>query len=761
MSLPLRPHQQEALAAITGAFARGERRVTAVSACGTGKTLTAVATARHIAQNGRVLVAVPTLELLTQTIQRWREGGRAGLMVGLSSMGQTRSGLPRGTARMVKRPADLVSVVAEQDGLPTTVFVTYASLPGLQQAHRNRQLPAWDLIVVDEAHRTCMSTQDGWGAIHDDQAIPARLRLYMTATPRVFTAGLWDGAPTATMDRRDIFGPVVYRLGMAEAIERGLLADYQVVMPVVGDKQLHAILTRKPHLDPQHGGLRAAALQVAVLRAITDHDLRRVLVFHNRIAAAEAFSEDLPDTAVQLKRPDLQAFWVDGTQRIDERRSRLSDFESADGCTVLSNVRVLAEGIDIPAIDSVVFAAPRNSIVDAIQAIGRALRLVPGRGKKATLVLPVYLPDGRATEQALHDSQFEGIYTILQALRAHDDSFLDHITVPRRSRRLSDGGPRRTLHYNRPERALQVALALGLEITLPATGSWPDGLASATRYHHDHHHLDVPHTFHDSTGFALGEWISNQRLRHLADRLPHAHTDALDALDMLWSTPTHAFPRILEHARTYAATHGHLAAPTTATQGGHPIGAWLADCRRKANAQALPKTQAAQLASLDTWWNPQGWPVTWRRAYAAAEAHIGAGGSLDVPNSFTAPDGFKLGQWLSRQRNHFQDLHPEQAQLLIDIGIAPHADSLYPEAFRTVRGRDFRRGLVAASCYLAREGNLDVPRKHTETDWIGPFRLGSWIDHIRRFPNELTDEERAALDILRMAWDPPQATAER
>ncbi|WP_434527406.1 helicase-related protein [Streptomyces ipomoeae] len=306
------------------------------------------------------------------------------------------------------------------------------------------------------------------------------------------------------MDRREIFGPIVYRLGMAEAIERGLLADYQVVMPVVGDQQLHAILTRKPHLDPKNGGLRAAALQVAVLRAITDHDLRRVLVFHNRIDAAEAFSEDLPGTAIQLKRSDLQAFWVDGTQRVDERRSRLSAFESAEGCTVLSNVRVLAEGIDIPAIDSVVFAAPRNSVVDAIQAIGRALRLVPGHGKKATLVLPVYLPDGRATEQALHDSQFEGIYTILQALRAHDDSFLDHIAVPRRSRRLSGRSPRRTTYYNRAERALQVALALGLEITLPATGSWHDGLASASRYHHDHHHLDVPHTFHDDTGFALG-----------------------------------------------------------------------------------------------------------------------------------------------------------------------------------------------------------------------------------------------------------------
>ncbi|MFB7655047.1 MULTISPECIES: Helicase associated domain protein [unclassified Streptomyces] len=759
MALALRPHQQEALTAITGAFAKGERRVTAVSACGTGKTLTAVATARHIAPTGRVLVAVPTLELLTQTIGRWREGGRAGLMVGLSSLSQTASGLPRRTARMVKRPADLADILADQDG-SATVFVTYGSLPGLQQAHHSGQLPAWDLIVVDEAHRTCMSTQEGWGAIHDDRAIPARRRLYMTATPRIFTAGLWDGAPTATMDRRDIFGPHVYRLGMAEAIERGLLADYQVVMPVVGDKQLHAILTRKPHLDPHNGGLRAAALQVAVLRAITDYDLQRVLVFHNRVAAAEAFSQDLPDTAVQLKRPDLQAFWVDGTQSVNERRSHLSAFQNADGCTVLSNVRVLAEGIDIPAIDSVVFAGARNSVVDAIQNIGRALRPVPGSGKKATLVLPVYLPDGQVTEQALHDSQFEGIYTILQALRAHDDHFLDHIAVPRRSYRPDGGGPRRSAHYNRAERALQVALALGLEITLPATGSWRDGLASATRYHHDHQHLDVPHAFLDNTGFALGEWISNQRLRHLAGRLPSKHAEALDALGMLWSTPAHTFSRILDHARAYAAVHGHLAAPTDATQAGHPIGTWLAECRRKDNADTLPKDQAEQLTALDRWWNP-GWPLTWRRAYAHAKAHIEDGGSRDVAGSFTTPDGFKLGQWLSRQRNHFDMLHVEQAQMLIDIGITPNVDSIHPEAFRTERGRDFRRGLVAASCYLAREGHLDVPRQHTETDWIGPFRLGSWIDHIRRTPNELTDEERAALDILRMAWDPAEVAAER
>ncbi|MEU3290429.1 helicase associated domain-containing protein [Streptomyces longwoodensis] len=147
------------------------------------------------------------------------------------------------------------------------------------------------------------------------------------------------------------------------------------------------------------------------------------------------------------------------------------------------------------------------------------------------------------------------------------------------------------------------------------------------------------------------------------------------------------------------------------------------------------------------------WPLTWRRAHA--HAHMEAGGSPDLPGSFTTPDGFKLGQGLNRQRNTFTTLSVEQAKLLIDIGIAPHGESIHPEAFGTERGRIFRRGLVAASSYLAREGHLDVPRRHTETDWIGPFRLGSWTDHIRRTPKRTHRRRTRRTRVLRMALDTP------
>lgn len=354
----LRPHQIEAADAALAAFASGERRATVVSACGTGKTLTAAHIADQTAGEGHVLVVVPTLELLAQTIQRWRQAGRGGTVIGVSSMKQTTSGLSTEQAIMTT-DADAVAQLIERARGPVTVFVTYGSLPRIRYIHDQYRIPAWDLAVIDEAHRATRRSDKGWGVIHDDAQIPAKLRLYMTATPRIFRtpapanglSSLFESMPDATMDRVDIFGPTVYRLGLADAIERGILADYRVVMPVIEDTDLRTILTAPPAGTSHHNGLRTAALHVAVLRAIADHDLRRVLVFHNRIAAAHAFAKALPGTMRQvtgdLRIPDLWSHAVDSTQKTWQRRRLLQDFDATSRRAVLSNVRVLNEGVDI------------------------------------------------------------------------------------------------------------------------------------------------------------------------------------------------------------------------------------------------------------------------------------------------------------------------------------------------------------------------------------------------------------------------------
>ncbi|MFI0716427.1 DEAD/DEAH box helicase family protein [Streptomyces inhibens] len=392
--MELREHQVPALAAIQAAAAAGEKRMTVVSACGTGKTLLAQQAAQHLAPQGTVLVLMPTKALVTQTVRRWREAGTKGLALGVCSLSQTDSGLAPTEAVMLRRDPRAIAQAARTTG-PVTVFSTYDSIHHTRAAHDLYGLPPWDLVIIDEAHRTCSAFGEGWGTIHDDAAVPAKIRLYMTATPRVWAAParselfpFMERPPLATMDHREIFGPTVFELGMAEAIERGILADYQVVMPIVDDANLHHILAaRRPANTAHHDGLRNAAIQVAVLRAIAEHGLPRVLVFHNRVRLAEAFAESLPTTAQeageQLRIDGLWSQAILGEQPSDWRRDLLEDFADPDRAgAVLSNVRVLNEGVDMPDVDSVVFAAPGTASSTPSRPSAAACASHPGRARR-------------------------------------------------------------------------------------------------------------------------------------------------------------------------------------------------------------------------------------------------------------------------------------------------------------------------------------------------------------------------------------------
>ncbi|WP_327350074.1 Helicase associated domain protein [Streptomyces sp. NBC_01321] len=765
--MELREHQVAALAAIQAAVAAGEQRMTVASACGTGKTLVAQQAAQRLAPQGTVLVLMPTKALVTQTVRRWRQAGRTGPALAVCSLGQKESGLTRAEAVLCRGPR-AVARTARTAG-PVTVFSTYGSLHHIRDAHELYGLPPWDLVIIDEAHRTCSAFGDGWGTIHDDAAVPAKIRLYMTATPRVWITSaptellpLMERAPLATMDHREIFGPTVFELGMAEAIERGLLADYQVVMPVVDDADLHDILAaRRPANTAHHDGLRNAAIQVAVLRAIAQHGLRRTLVFHNRIALAEPFAESLPITAQEAgEQLGIQELWsrvIHGEQPGDWRRDLLEDFADPDRvCAVLSNVRVLNEGVDMPDVDSVVFTAPRYSIIDAIQAIGRGLRQPPGAGKKTTLVIPVYLRHGLDTNELLKDSAFENLLTLLQALRAHDSSFMDRIALP--ARRQGVSAPARATHYARPERAAQLARALGLEITVPATGTWEESHTSAHRYRTSYGHLDVPAHYTDPDGFALGECVANLRLRHLLGRLPAEHKQALDALGMVWATPTRSFESMLEHARVWAAEFGDLGVPVKEKRGGHPVGSWLATQRHKAKTGRLSPEHRQALEAIDPDWDQ---PSTdWQRRYIRARTLITTTGwTPAMLSTAPRPGHHTTVNWVLAQRVKFFQLQPRQQELLISLGIPPWA---YVMSYNHAYDPDhhaFYAGLAHAAEFLNREGHLDVPRRHREpaprshTD-TPAFALGHWIHQCRKHPEALTPEQRRALEALRMVWNP-------
>ncbi|MEV7004844.1 DEAD/DEAH box helicase family protein, partial [Streptomyces sp. NPDC093982] len=424
MAVKLRDHQIEAVAAIVRGLdipaagipvngLRGQMH----AACGTGKTIIAAAAAKRLVPRGRVLVLVPTLDLLAQTVKAWHEVGRGGPAVAVCSLQDD----PELWNLRVRSTTNPVQLALWHGTGPVTIYATYASLGVLAEAFEGvygQQLAPVDLAVVDEAHRTSGSMGKAWADVHKQDVIPAARRLYLTATPRIWqerpagwevAAGVLDPLPemmAASMDDEEVFGPVLYRLSLASAVSRGLLARYQIIVlelqdPVVTPERLMGEERRGEEVR----GQRLGALQAALLHTMAQHGLQTCITFHHRTIEAQAYAEGLERVAAKLHADQPETYpaniwadWLCGEHAPGRRREVLGSFGTTARRAVLSNCRVLGEGVDIRSVDSVALLDPKGAPHDIVQAIGRALRQKPGQGKLASLIVPVFLQPGEKPE---------------------------------------------------------------------------------------------------------------------------------------------------------------------------------------------------------------------------------------------------------------------------------------------------------------------------------------------------------------------------
>ncbi|MBB6081823.1 superfamily II DNA or RNA helicase [Streptomyces paradoxus] len=756
-------------------------------ATGTGKTLVAARSAEEL-RAGRVLVLVPSLDLLAQTEAAWREGGRTGPMIGVSSLRGEEAGFPNTTD-----VDELVDWVRPFDRV--TVFATYASLGlgTLERAHA-AGLPGWSLIVVDEAHRVSGRIGRPWAVVHDNTRIPALRRLYMTATPR-----LWQldedadqGAPgelVASMedDPAGPFGSRAFTLTLSDAIDRGICAPYQVVCVDITDTQLQAaqLLGEDAHSE-QVRGARLAALQTALVKASAEEGFRRTLVFHHVVREAEAFAAGLPDVAAQLHAADPELYprtiwanWLCGDHKPGHRRRVLTEFAdgiATDGAVVekgyLGSVKVLGEGVDTRNCDSVYFADVRGSMPDLVQAVGRALRMQPGEGKVASLVVPVLLGPGETADNMLTSRAFGGLAKLLEALRAHDARVVEALAqqqAPSRVRGVqSRGGPeedeaagsdrglsvpaRELLKFSTPRDPAQLAAFINLRVLNPEHQHWRRGIEAAAIYHRLHDDLKVPFTYRvpdrgdqeaeaegwpaSLASFPLGQWIADARRFYARGDMDEDRIAQLEKLGMIWSHYDVAWEEGLAAARGWAAETGHLLAPLDATYQGYRVGIWLKNARanaRKAaeieqrraeglpvqsSAGALSQERREQLEDIDPSWCPA-WPVEWQRAFHLVRLHLEAGGTLPMEPGEVVHQGEDLGRWVRSVRYGWDNLTTVQQWMCEHIlGIQPADENEKPKP-RTSQADKWAMNYEAARQFYEREGHLRVPRKHIERIVIG------------------------------------------
>lgn len=759
---PLRGHQSDAVDAVCNAFFTGMPRASVQAACGTGKTRMGLHVAHEIAPCGRVLVVVPRLKLVEQSIEEWHDEGRQGPYLALCSKNFDKPAVAAFAQRSSSLPA--LAALATVQG-PVNFFVTYQSLHKIIEGHAQHLLPPWDLIIVDEAHCTAGSMDKQWAKIHDNRAIPARHRFYMTATPKNVADPENNDQLTcevASMNDQSLYGPVVYRISLAESIEQGLLADYRLVVTVIHDEALRRVLNHNTDTSPEAEGLRVAAAQVALLYAMRKHDLRRTLS-HSRVKSAEIFAQTLHETATLMPHENSGDLWTGTVSSHQTRFDRLAIFSQfADHAAftaapsartrrrVLTNSRLCLEGIDVPAIDSILFADPKSSTIDIVQGVGRALRQVPGTGKIATIIVPIYLGPDDDPASGMKRSPYFLLHQVMVALRVYDEHVIHRVEFTT----LEELDQRRFVPPPaRPERADEIIPTLALNALDPHHRVWPMGLASAERFHAQHGHLDVPSRYCGPDRFYLGWWIGHQRSLHANGLLLRQRADALDQLGLRWEHPRHSIEFRLKINREYVRHHGHLAPLSDESFHGTRIGRWVAHHLAEARNKTLPHPYRRALDEIDPWWSAP-WSKTWKRTYAQALAAAHAG-TLRFP-ALRSRSRAPLTRWLDQQIDNLPDLHPDQRNLLGAL----HLDdplAIMLRLHRSPAERRFVNGLRFARAFFREHQHLEVPYDYTVIDTAGRrFRLGAWISDKRRNPADLTGEQLDALQALHMRWLPRQ-----
>ena len=435
-------------------------------ACGTGKTLVGLRIAEQIAgPGGRALVLVPSLALLSQTLQAWMADRTLDVRA-FAVCSDSQTGRPRRTnddsADMdvldlaypaTTDPARLAGKASpDTPDRMTVVFATYQSTAVLETAQREHGLPAFDLAVADEAHRTAGALIPGedpspFVRIHDNDAIRADRRLYMTATPKVYAASVRTRAgklatTLCSMDDENRYGPVLHETRFGDAVDRGLLADYRVIVLTVPESLAANIRIRNfsegesPTLDEQGrmiGCLRALAKTDAEQFPEDDRaPMRRAIAFCNFVKSSKQLEQRIGDVAAGYAdftgdhgAPPVSARHVDGTFNANARAVALAFLNETpeDETRILTNARCLTEGVDVPALDGILFMHPRKSQIEVVQAVGRVMRQAPGK-KLGYVILPVVVPSSATPEQALdNDARWQTVWQMLNAIRSHDERF--------------------------------------------------------------------------------------------------------------------------------------------------------------------------------------------------------------------------------------------------------------------------------------------------------------------------------------------------
>jgi helicase domain protein len=476
----IRKHQKEARDSVHEYF-KENNRGKLIMACGTGKTFTSLKIAENETnKNGLILFLVPSIALLGQTLREWTNDVDNDTKLypicicsdsKISSKKSTNDdnvisvvdlALPATTD--TDKIVNQLKKIKDKKGMKV-VFSTYQSIDVIAGAQKKileqeKNFGEFDLIICDEAHRTTGVTlknedESNFVKVHKNEFLKAKKRLYMTATPRLYDDNSKSKAKESeaylcSMDNKELYGEEIYRIGFGKAVENDLLTDYKVLILTLNSSQIPAELQSiiangenefnfddATRLIGCINGLSKQILDKERIIKVTDPEpMKRAVAFCRDIKTSKKITNSFNDYSedyisslkeeAKRKMVNISSKHIDGGMNALEREDLLSWLKE-DGeeqkCRILTNARCLSEGVDVPNLDAVLFLSAKNSQVDVVQSVGRVMRKAPNK-KYGYIIIPVVIPEHIRPEEALNDNEtYKVVWSVLNALRAHDDRF--------------------------------------------------------------------------------------------------------------------------------------------------------------------------------------------------------------------------------------------------------------------------------------------------------------------------------------------------
>lgn len=752
----LRPYQADAVKSIVAELAGGGR-AQARMACGTGKTLVASRVAAELASGGLTVVLAPSIALVAQTLRAWSAGCPVGqALVACSDRTAGHGGVSlAGLTAPVSTDPEFIAKWAAGAGRRALILATFDSAARVAEGLRLAGQVA-ELVVCDEAHHLAGAAGKFTAAVLRPGFLPARRFLFLTATPRIATGARKGGElAVASMDDEALFGRTAFSYPAGRAIAEGHLKDYRLVVTAFTDASVEALLEgseASPAGDDVP--LRMAAAQAALGMAVAEFGLRRCVAFVPTVADARLFARTLAGTLAMLpaaRRPPGPAWagFVHGKMSTAQREAVLGRLRRPPdgGWSVVANARCLTEGVDIPDIDSVLFASPRDSVVDIVQAAGRPLRL-SGQADTAAIIVPANLPDDGTLGAPGSAGPWENVVKVVRALSAHDDRLAAGLAAARAARAAPPGEARgqaaglpRPVQVRAPAgTAARVLEALCVRVIDGATSSWWEWHALLRQYKQVHGNADVPAGYQAPGGRQLGQWLLDQRRCHGNGTLAPELDAALEELGVTWSVQEAAWQQVLEHAAAYRARFGHLNVPPGwECEDGFPLYWRLTYHSAEFRAGRLAPGRASQFGAL-------GFTVATKAQQAFQngldhlDAYIAGHGNARVIHWHAAPDGYRLGNWVAGKRRIRDRLTAAEREALDERGMVWDAGAADREAA-------YADGLAHLDAYIAEHGHARMARRHAAPDG---YQLGRWLHrqadrHRNRERPPLSADEASAL----------------